>query len=163
MFERSDRYLGIGCILVGALGFLSASKWKVMFSTDPAGPGAIPKILCSGLLILGVILIAGSFATKQASEGAEPFCTKPELTLTLALALCCLIYIVVLPYLGYLLSTPFLAAAVMLLCGVRRPKTLVLVSLTGTLVLFLIFYSLLKVNLPLGFMKDLINGLPIRW
>ena len=163
MFERSDRYLGTGCLLVGAMGFLEASKWKVLFSTDPAGPGAIPRILCVGFGILGLILLAGGFSVKKADNAEEPFCTVKEMKLTLVLAIVCLAYIVVLPIIGYLLSTPLLLTAILLTAGVKKPKTIVLISLIGTVVLFLIFYSLLKVNLPMGFMKKFIEALPLRW
>lgn len=163
MFERSDRYLGTGCLLVGALGYLEASKWKVLFATDPAGPGAIPRILCVGFGVLGLILLAGGFTVKKTELAEVPFCTVKEMKMTLALALVCLAYIVVLPILGYLLSTPLLLAAILLTVGVKTPKTIVLISLIGTIVLFLIFYSLLKVNLPMGFMKKSIDALPLRW
>lgn len=163
MFERSDRYLGLGCIVVSIAAFLSASKWKVMFATDPAGPGAIPMILCVGILIVGVILIAGSLLMKQKETAHTPFCTAKELRLILALTASCLFYILLLPHIGYLLATPLLVAAVLLIVGLRTPKVILMVSVLGTIVLFLIFYSLLKVNLPLGFMRELIGGLPLRW
>jgi len=163
VFERSDRYLGLGCIVVSIVGFMSASKWKVLFATDPAGPGAIPKILCGGILIVGVILIAGSVFMKQKEGAAAPFCTAKELRLTLAMTASCLLYILLLSRIGYLLATPLLVAAILLIVGLRTPRVILMVSVLGTIVLFLIFYSLLKVNLPLGFMRELIGGLPLRW
>ena len=88
---------------------------------------------------------------------------KKLLCMILALTASCLFYILLLPHIGYLLATPLLVAAVLLIVGLRTPKVILMVSVLGTIVLFLIFYSLLKVNLPLGFMRELIGGLPLRW
>ncbi len=160
MFERTDRYIGIGFIIFGALMFYLSTTWPMNFSADPAGPAAIPKILCVGLIILGAIVAAGGFGVKAKAEA--PFATKDELIITGALTIACILYIVILPYIGYLLATPLLLAAILLSIGSRKAKTVILVSVVGTIVLFVLFYSILQVNLPLGFMKEFISGIVPR-
>ncbi|MEL7602655.1 MAG: tripartite tricarboxylate transporter TctB family protein [Bacillota bacterium] len=161
MFERNDRYLGLGCILLGVAGYISASKWKVMLGSDPAGPAAIPKILCVGFILIGLILLVSSLLMKN-PEKTSLF-SKGDLYILLLLTAISFAYLIVLPFIGYLLATPMLIAGILLSLGIRNVKTIVLVSVIGTLVLFFLFYSALKVNLPLGFMKKFIAGLGLRW
>lgn len=160
MFNRSDRYIGLGFVVFGAYMFYLSTTWPANYSSDPAGPSAIPKILCVGLMILGAILAVGGFGVKVKSE--KPMVTKDELVLTGCLTAACILYIVILPIIGYLLATPLLLAAILWLVGTKKPKTLILVSVIGTIVLFLLFYSLLQVNLPLGFMKRFISAIVPR-
>lgn len=162
MFERNDRYLGLGCVILGILAYISASKWKVMLGSDPAGPGGIPKILSAGIAIIGIILIAGSFLMKKKEQG-KPLYSRSELQITILLVVISLAYLLVLPYIGYLLATPLLIAGILLSLGSRSVKSLLLISLISTLVLFVLFYSVLRVNLPLGFTEALIEGIGLRW
>ena len=129
---------------------------------DPAGPGGIPKILGTGIAIIGVILIAGSFLMKDKRK-EKPLFTRKELIITVALIAICLTYILLLPHLGYLVLTPLLIAGILLALGSRKVKSILLISVVSTLVLFLLFYSILKVNLPLGFTETLIEGIGLRW
>lgn len=156
MFERTDRYVGIGFVAFGAIMYYIATTWKANFTADPAGPAAIPKILCAGLIILGAILAIGGFRVKTKSE--KPVVTKDEAITVGLLTVACIAYIALLPLVGYLIATPLLIAACLLIVGSRNVKTIVLLSLIGTLVLFLLFYSILQVNLPLGFMKNFIRS-----
>ncbi|MBQ9563397.1 MAG: tripartite tricarboxylate transporter TctB family protein [Lachnospiraceae bacterium] len=156
MFDRTDRYLGLGFVLLGGICFYSATTWPMYFASDPAGPGAIPKILSVGIILLGLILSVGGFFQKKKAE--KPLVTVVELRVIGLLSAACIVYILILPLIGYLLATPLLIAAILLICGSRNVKQIVLISLIGTLVLFLLFYSLLRVNLPLGFMRKFINS-----
>lgn len=162
MFERNDRYLGLGCIILGIFAYMAASQWKVMVGADPAGPGGIPKILSVGIAAIGIILIAGSFLMKN-KQKEKPLFTRKELMITVSLLAICLVYILVLPYIGYLLATPLLIASILFSLGSRSAKSILLISAITTLLLFLMFYSVLKVNLPLGFMLPFIKSLGLRW
>ena len=158
MFEKSDRYVGIGFVLLGIICFYSATQWPMSFASDPAGPGAIPKILSAGLVVLGLILAIGGFLTKKKPE--EKLVTRQELVLTLIMTGICVAYIILLPIIGYVIATPLLIAAILFTVGSRKWTTLVFVSLGASLVLFVLFYSLLRVNLPLGFMKNMLRWVP---
>ncbi len=157
MFDRSDRYVGLGFIVLGALGIFSASQWKVLYSADPAGPTAIPIILCVGIIIMGAILLVGGLFVKKTADD-KVIATKKEIILVTAIALSSLLYIMLLSVLGYLIMTPLYVASILVLVGSLKPKTVVLISVITTLVLFIMFYSLLRVNLPLGFMRGFISS-----
>ena len=160
MFHRSDRYLGIGFMLFSIFMYYISTTWPMNFSSDPAGPSAIPKILCVGLCILGLILTVGGFGVK--AKGNKVLFTRQELIITGALTIASIIYINILPVIGYLLATPLLIASILWFVGTKKVKTIVLVSIIGTLVLFLLFYSLLQINLPLGFTKKFISSIVPR-
>ena len=163
MFERGDRYLGIGTILIGIYCYVTASGWRITPITDPAGPGAVPKMMSAGFMGIGAILIAGSFFRKKnAGEKEEAFIDKDSLFTAVTLAAICIVYLIILPYVGYLLATPPLIIGIMWLLGVRKITTLLSVGLITTLVLFVTFYVMLRVNLPLGFTRDFIRGLGLR-
>lgn len=160
MFERTDRYVGLGFVVLGALCFYDSTGWKKSFASDPAGPAAIPKILCIGLILLGLVLAIGGFLCKKKPEGR--FITGQELITTLVLCGICVAYILLLKIIGYLLATPLLIASVLVTVGMRKPKPIILISLITTIILFFLFYSLLRVNLPLGFMKKAISSIVPR-
>ncbi|MBR1757544.1 MAG: tripartite tricarboxylate transporter TctB family protein [Lachnospiraceae bacterium] len=156
MFDRTDRYLGIGFIVLGGICFYSATTWPMYFASDPAGPGAIPKILSVGIMVLGLILAIGGFFVKTKPE--KPLMSVAELRVVGLLTVTCIAYILLLQVIGYLLATPLLIAAILLICGNRNVKQIILLSVIATIVLFLLFYSLLRVNLPLGFMRKFIQS-----
>lgn len=157
MFDRKDRYVGLGFVAFGAIMFYVSTTWTTNFTSDPAGPAAIPKLLCAALVLLGAILTAGGFSVKAVSE--QKIATKAEILLLAALTAICVLYIVLLPIIGYLLATPLLIAGVMVAVGSRKVSTIALVSVIATIVLFVLFKYLLQVNLPLGFMKGLFAGI----
>ena len=162
MFERNDRYLGIGIILIGIYCYITASGWRISAMSDPAGAAAVPKIMSAGFICIGVILIIGSFFLKKKDE-SEAFIDKDSLFTLAMMAAICFAYLLVLPHIGYLLATPLLIIGIMWLLGTRKIMPLLLVSLGTTLVLFVIFYFMLRINLPLGFTRDFIRGLDPRW
>jgi putative tricarboxylic transport membrane protein len=159
LFERNDRYLGVGIVLVGIICFVSASGWRTLVSADPAGPGAIPKILSVFFIVIGAILVAGSlFLTKKDAE-TKALVDVNSLKITALLTAICIAYLMILPYIGYLFATPMLIGGIMFATGARKPKTLILVSVLMTLIMFCIFYYVLRVNLPLGFMRSFMRAL----
>ncbi len=155
MFEHNDRYLGIGCIVIGAFCFYTASGWSRVGASDPAGPDALPKILSVFFMVIGVILLLGSVLMKKQTEGEtrEAFLSGKSLAIIGLLAAICLAYILILPHIGYLFATPLLIACALLAVGERKPKTIILVSVIATLVLFVVFYFALQVKLPLGVLR----------
>lgn len=161
MFERIDRYLGISCILLGIAGYVSASGWKVMMAADPIGPGGVPKMLCEALIVLGAVFAFGSFFSAEKDEPREKVFDQTNVMVTLRLSAVCFCYIVILPYIGYLLATPLLIAGILVVVGGVSAKKIVSVSLIGTVVLFFVFYVMLEVHLPLGFTRGFVQGLKV--
>ncbi|MCI7403772.1 MAG: tripartite tricarboxylate transporter TctB family protein, partial [Pyramidobacter sp.] len=121
----------------------------------------VPKILGTCFVILGIILTGGSLLSHNTEKRKET--PKKDFTFIVLLSIICFIYLNLLPYLGYLLATPLLIAGILIVTGGVPLKTILSVSIGGMFILFTVFYSLLKVNLPLGFMKEIVMLLPLRF
>lgn len=163
MFEHNDRYLGVGITLIGAYCLYLSHMLSLKSSSDPAGAGAVPTILSVIFIVVGVILTAGSVlggkkdAVQRTQE--EKAAEKSNLLTVAVLAGICLAYIILLPYVSYLIATPCLIAGILYVLGERRPKTVILLSVLVTLVLFVMFYYVLQVRLPLGFLREPLRGI----
>jgi hypothetical protein len=68
-----------------------------------------------------------------------------------------IVYVVLLPLVGYLVATPIFIALVLWLFSVRRPWLLVGVSLGFTVSVSLIFVLFLHVRLPTGLLDGVLR------
>ena len=70
----------------------------------------------------------------------------------------CALYVKFFKGLGYVMVSFLIGAVIMWIIGMRKPVTLILVSSLVPLGMWLLFYKLLAVNIPMGvlrFLKDL--------
>ena len=84
---------------------------------------------------------------------------KGVLAALFLIALCAL-YVWGFRTLGYVLVSMILSGIVMWLIGVRKPVQLVLIAVLVPLGMWLVFYKLLQVNIPMGvlqFLRDLVD------
>ena len=150
-FSGRRQYLGnilLPCCLIAvSLVFLVITFG---FRVEEAGPGLIPRLWIYLILVLsGVVLW-------QALGGRDKVAPKIERPSLLALTMAMLIgYFLVMPYIGYFLST-FIFIVVMLHILSYRKKILIYVIAVGWCVCsYLVFYKLLYIQLPLGVFEDL--------
>jgi putative tricarboxylic transport membrane protein len=66
------------------------------------------------------------------------------------------VYAAVLKPLGYIVSTVIFLVGALILADVRRPLSLVLMPVGLAVVLFYVFYELLRVSLPRGVIEGLL-------
>ena len=72
----------------------------------------------------------------------------------------CILYVALFKVLGYVLASAIIAAIIMWLIGKRNVVQILLVSVLVPLAMWLVFYKLLTVNIPMGILeplKDLID------
>ena len=72
----------------------------------------------------------------------------------------CALYVWDFRSLGYVLVSMILSGIIMWLIGVRKPVQLVLIAVLVPLGMWLVFYKLLQVNIPMGvlqFLRDLVD------
>jgi hypothetical protein len=136
----------VAVVLLAIAGYVIWVTESYPAQSETLGPAFFPRLV-SGLLsafALGA-LISAVFAREKVERPAAP--QRP-----LILILICLgAYIVALPRLGFLFSTPpFLIAAGLFLCGdVRRWwKPMAAVAALSTAALYVLFVVLLKTPLP---------------
>jgi len=119
------------------------------FPTEQAGPALIPRlwifclvVLCSAILYFA----ARGKANKDPKAGRIGF-------VLLGIG-CMAAYFFAIQTLGYFISSVIFLAVMMYLLSCRRPLIIILVS-TGWLVFsYVVFYKLLYIQLPLGFLEN---------
>ena len=73
----------------------------------------------------------------------------------LAVIVLCVFFVAAFKALGYVLASAVISAAIMVLIGKRNWLQIVLVSILVPLVMWLIFYKVLTVNIPMGVLQPL--------
>ncbi len=136
-------------IAFGAWGWYETSSWNVPVSSGRLAPTTYPRILFTAILFFGgVILVRTLVKTllqKQASGELEQLVDIHLLHVAGTVVLFVL-YILALRAFGFLLPTPIFLFLSMLLFGERKWPRMVLISVAGTLVLYLFFVRLLHVH-----------------
>ena len=144
---------------VQTLGFKIVKKAAVQ-------PATFPQIMCIGMMVFTVILLIQSiFKLKNMKEDdplAEPAASinilkNKGVQAGLFVIVLCIAYAALFEVLGYVLASAIVAAVIMILIGKRDVKQIVLVSVLVPLLMWLVFYKLLTVNIPMGILQPLKN------
>lgn len=139
---------GIVSIVIGGLFyFLTFSFPKI--ETDVLGPDFLPRFYCILLILFGLILVIQGVIKKNSNEETE---IQRGKTVGYALSSMAIVflYIIVLPYIGFYISTVLAMVALLYFSKIRKLPVLVGVPLAVALFVFIIFEKLLKVPVPTG-------------
>ena len=132
-------------------------------------PSTFPRIMIIGMTVFTVILLVQSVIKLLKMEQTDPLAQKaPSMNFVkdkgvlaaLFLIALCALYVWGFRTLGYVLVSMILSGIVMWLIGVRKPVQLVLIAVLVPLCMWLVFYKLLQVNIPMGvlqFLRDLVD------
>ena len=132
-------------------------------------PSTFPRIMVIGMTVFTVILLVQSVIKLLKMEQTDPLAQKaPSMNFVkdkgvlaaLFLIALCALYVWGFRSLGYVLVSMILSGIVMWLIGVRKPVQLVLIAVLVPLGMWLVFYKLLQVNIPMGvlqFLRDLVD------
>lgn len=134
---------------------------------DPIGPQGLPKTYAAVLAVLAIILIARSMKRPAKLAPTNPELTNPEpanprtnepanLGRVIGMLLIGVAYIVVLPWLGYLLSVAALIAATTYFQGGSINLRSILVAISGALCFWVLFIWLLRIQYPAGLWPSVI-------
>ena len=127
---------------------------------DPVGPQGLPKTYAAVLAVLAIVLIARSIKRPANLEPAnlEPQITNHESRIprVIGMLLIGVAYIVVLPWLGYLLSVAALIAATTYFQGGSINRRSILVAISGALCFWVLFIWLLRIQYPAGLWPSVI-------
>ncbi len=166
MDKRFDLLFTLIVLAFTLFYFYLIEKMPKIHLGDPLGPEGYPRIMAIGIGATAVMLLALQLRKWRKIPGRtfppEGEADDPGVpvshTRVVLLVLTVFLYLMVMPYIGYLLATPLFVAAVLRVTGVRKIKRLVAVPLAFTLVLYTIFGILARIRLPMGFM-DFLNDL----
>ena len=142
---------------VQTLGFKIVKKAAVQ-------PATFPQIMCIGMMVFTVILLIQSVFKLMKANPEDPMMeaaasinilkNKGFQAGVLVIVLC-LAYAALFEVLGYVLASAIVAAVIMILIGKRDVKQIALVSVLVPLAMWLVFYKLLTVNIPMGVLQPL--------
>lgn len=124
---------------------------------DPIGPQGLPKTYALVLAALSIVLIARS--CRRTPEPPNPRTLRPSgpgfLRIT-GMLLIGVIYILVLPWLGYLVSITLLIAATTYFQGGTISGRTIVVALSGAAFFWVLFIWLLRIQYPAGLWPSVI-------
>lgn len=157
--------------LIGSIIFLAIGVWAWFQMANLqevkdtyAQPSAFPKAMIVGLLVFSAILLVQSILALmsmkpgQKQEG-HPLAEKAAsinvvkdkgIRAALLVIGLCVLFVLLFKPLGYVITAALVSAVIMYLIGKRNIVQMVLVSVLVPLGMWLIFYKVLSVNIPLG-------------
>ncbi|GKV64833.1 MULTISPECIES: tripartite tricarboxylate transporter TctB family protein [unclassified Sporosarcina] len=136
---------GIISICLGSLFYYLTLDFPEPNAAD-TGAAFLPRIYCGLLILFGVILLIQGLRDRT-KETAKGFQTVKYALITMVIVL---MYILIIPYIGFYIATVFTIFGLLFFSKVRKTITLVSVPIGAVLFIFLVFEKLLKVTIPLG-------------
>lgn len=156
MIMSRDFVGGIGASIIGAVYYIYASQIRVSALDDGFGPAGIPKAYGVIMIALGIIIAGGalvkSWRAQKAGQTSQSEWVGQGKKIAWAAGLLGvgIVYISVLPYLGYALSIALLICTTALYQGAPRNLRLIAVGIAGAAAMWCIFVLLLGVSMPSG-------------
>ena len=162
--------------LVGALIFLALGVWAFfktlsfqVIKNSYAQPALFPQIMSAGLIIFSLAVVIQSICKLATMKDDDPLAAptasinvlknKGVQAAVLVIALC-VGFVALFDVLGYVLASAIIGIIIMYLIGKRDIKVMLLVGILVPLVMWIVFYKVLAVNIPMGVLeplKDLID------
>ena len=144
-----------GLVLLAIAGLYYWATGLIADSTlsDEVGAGGLPGALAYALAGLATLLIVRSFALARAARAPrseEDLRQDGRPLRAIGLLLFGAAYVLLIPWLGYVVSVALLIAGIALYEGARRNWVLPAVAIGGALVYWAIFVKLLGVNQHAG-------------
>ena len=162
--------------LIGSLIFIAVGVWALIqtysfqeVKNTYVQAAVFPQIMCVGMLIFAVILLIQSIIKLMTMDENDPlaepaasinFIKDKGVLAALFVMLLCALFVVFFKPLGYVVCGPVLCFVIMVLIGKRNWPQMVLVSILVPLGMWLVFYKVLTVNIPMGplqFLRDLVD------
>tara|TARA_Y100001001_G_scaffold133972_1_gene134345 strand:- start:369 stop:797 length:429 start_codon:yes stop_codon:yes gene_type:complete len=129
-------------LLISIVLFLQSFIFPV---SSEVGPAVIPRLWIFALVPLSLLLLVKTLRNK---DGVEQAGTRVDIVLTFIGFL--VVYLLVMNYIGYFLSTFIFMITGMIYLGYKNIKVMLITSATWIMFSYIIFYKILFVPLPLG-------------
>ncbi len=129
-------------------------------------PASFPQFMCAGMMVFTIVLLVQSLFSLKKMEADDPnvqeaasinVLSNKGVQAGLFVIVLCVVYVALFEVLGYVLASAIVAAIIMWLIGKRDVKQILLVSILVPLLMWLVFYKLLTVNIPMGVLDPLKN------
>lgn len=142
----------MAAIIIGAVYYYLALQIRETSLADTVGPAGVPKGFAFIMIGLGLALIVQSLVMRH----GEPLITahwnedRRRMLRAGGLLLIGVLYLLIVPLLGYLLTIAFLVMAVAAYQGAPVSLKLMGIGLGGALALWTTFVWLLRIPMPVG-------------
>ena len=162
--------------LIGSLIFIAVGVWALIqtysfqeVKNTYVQAAVFPQIMCVGMLIFAVILLIQSIIKLMTMDENDPlaepaasinFIKDKGVLAALFVVLLCVLFVVFFKSLGYVICGAVLCFVIMVLIGKRNWLQMALVSILVPLGMWLVFYKVLTVNIPMGplqFLRNLVD------
>ncbi len=162
--------------LIGSLIFIALGAWALTqtysfqeVKNTYVQAAVFPQIMCVGMLIFAIILLIQSIIKLMTMDENDPlaepaasinFIKDKGVLAALFVVLLCVLFVVFFKSLGYVICGAVLCFVIMVLIGKRNWLQMALVSILVPLGMWLVFYKVLTVNIPMGplqFLRDLVD------
>lgn len=151
-------FANICCSLV----FIAVSIYAIVvslgfkeFRNSTVNPSAFPRIMAGGLLIFSLLLLVMNlqkFLRNDPNDEASPILSVKDrgIRYTLLCIAISIAYTALWETVGFLILAPVTLVLLMYLIGLRKWPVMIGVSVALTLVMWLLFYMVLTISIPLG-------------
>ena len=136
---RLDTYLSIILLVAGVLIFMEAKSF-------PQTPGEFPVWISAILIGLSALLFIQSITNRHDDEKVD--INKSALIKIAITAVGIGAYIILLPFLGYIITSFILVLSLSILFGYRSIKYLAMTPLAAVLLCWVVFLFILNIPLP---------------
>jgi hypothetical protein len=157
-----DSYIGVGLLAFSVLFWVEANRIPTSFLDTSVPASAIPKMLGVMMGVLSLILIVQGILARKKAPSAEPDEEADGVATSwhghqraLGMFVIGVCYLVVVSYLGYIVSTALLLAAVAYFNGKKSALPLILFAGLGAVFFYAMFTLGLGVQMPGGLLPTL--------
>ena len=151
-----DLVFGLATLAIAVVYYALTSMIPPSDLADPIGPQGLPRVYAFMLAALSILLIVRSLQTGRTPEPRTAAPRNHQSARVAGMLLIGVAYILVVPYLGYLVSVAMLIAVTTYLQGGAVNGRTLLVALSGAALFWAIFIWLLRIQYPAGLWPSLI-------
>lgn len=158
-------------MLLFALEIFAWTQTDIIKTTKLAAvhPNTFPRIMIIGMAVFTGVLFVQSIIKLVVMKADDPLAAKAEsinfvkdhgILAALFVIVLCAGYVFFFKDLGYVVVSIIISAVIMWLIGTRNPVQIALIAILVPLLMWLLFYKLLQVNIPMGvlqFLRDLVD------
>jgi putative tricarboxylic transport membrane protein len=145
----ANRVAGVFGILIGGTAYWMTTSFK-QFINVPVGPEVFPQIMSVALILFSAILLVQSFFTKDRRRAPTlSLRDKGMQRMLMVLGIVVLMFLLW-DTVGFLILSPLVLFLLMTVSGARNWATMIILSLGIAIVVWLLFWKVLVIEIPLG-------------
>ena len=136
----------IALLIIIVAGFFYSQTFDFpQLDNQLIGADFMPRVYCILLIILGCILLIQTYRDKDDTEEEES-----TMKYSIGAMLFVILYVIVIPYIGFYISTFLLVLGLLLFSKVKNKIYLIAIPVGTSLFIYVFFQILLKVSIPMG-------------